>query len=223
MSDLGRKTTLILASTSPRRIQLLTEAGVAFQSVDPKVDERPPSPRPPLQTAQWSAGQKAAAVAARYPGRVVIGADTLVVLDGRAYGKPSNRKEARAVLRALSGRTHLVYTAITVIDGRTGHHRRGFSRTFVTMRELSSSMILAYVRTGEAQDKAGAYAIQGEGQRLVRSINGPFDNVVGMPMKRLARLLQECGIRLTANLPNGAQHEIHEASRRAAARPYRRA
>jgi septum formation protein len=219
VSERAGPPTLILASTSPRRIRILTDSGVTFRPVDPQVDERPPSPLPPLQTARWSAARKASAVAARYPGRVVIGADTLVVLKSRAYGKPSNPAEARDVLRALSGRTHIVYTAITVIDGRTGRRRHGYSRTFVTMRELSGSMIGAYLRTGEAQDKAGAYAIQGEGHRLVRSINGPFDNVVGMPMRRLARLLEECGIRLPAPISDGAQDKVHDARRRAPRRP----
>ena len=151
----------------------------------------------------WAAAQKAGAVAKRVPGAVVVAADTEVVRQGRIYGKPGDRRQAADFLRSLSGQTHQVYTAIHVIDGRTGREAHGISRTDVTMRELSARVIAAYVRTGEAQDKAGAYAIQGEGRRLVKSIRGPYDNVVGMPMRLLTRLLGECGIPLPLKNPDG--------------------
>ena len=162
-------------------------------------------PLGPLRFVAWAAAAKAEAVAAVAPGRVVVAADTEVVLDGRIFGKPKDRLEAAAFLRALSGRTHQVYTAVEVIDGRSGRRARGISRTHVTMRELSERAIAAYVRTGEAQDKAGAYAIQGEGHRLVASIRGPYDNVVGMPMRLLTRLLGECGIPVPAKNPDGSK------------------
>ena len=108
---------------------------------------------------------------------------------------------------ALSGRTHTVYTAVAVLArDRTGAIG-GFSRTLVTMRELSPSVISRYLVTGEAQDKAGAYAIQGEGRRLVRAIYGPYDNVVGMPMRLVLRLLRESGMTVPAITPDGAEHE----------------
>jgi len=173
------------------------------------VEERAPQPLSPLRLVQWAAAEKAAAVAARHSRAIVIGADTVVALEGRAYGKPRDQGEARDILRALSGRTHVVYTAVVVIDPSRPQPRRGFSRTYVTLRELSPSAIDAYVRGGEAQDKAGAYAIQGDGRRLVRAIRGPFDNVVGMPMRLVSRLLQECGIAGPANNPDGAQHAEH--------------
>ena len=156
----------------------------------------------------WAAQAKAEAVASRHRGAVVVAADTEVVLDRRIFGKPSDRRQAADFLRALSGRTHLVYTAVHVIDGRSGCRAQGISRTYVTMRELSASAISAYVRSGEAQDKAGAYAIQGEGRRLVTSIRGPYDNVVGMPMRLLTRLLGECGIPLPLKNPDGLQHYV---------------
>jgi septum formation protein len=168
-----------------------------------------------LRHVAWAARAKAEAVAAKSAGRVVVGADTEVVLEGRIFGKPKDRTEAAAFLRTLSGRTHQVYSAVQVIDGRSGRRAQGISRTHVTMRELSEREIAAYVRTGEAQDKAGAYAIQGKGRGLVRSIRGPYDNVVGMPMRLLTRLLGECGIPVPANNPDELQQTSrHHRSRR---------
>ena len=161
-------------------------------------------PLGPLRYVAWAAAAKATVVASRAPRAVVVAADTEVVRNGRIFGKPRDHREAAEFLRSLSGTTHQVYTAIHVIDGRTGREAHGISRTDVTMRELSDAKIAAYVRTGEPQDKAGAYAIQGEGRRLVRSIRGPYDNVVGMPMRLLTRLLGECGIPLPRTNPDGS-------------------
>ena len=177
------------------------------------VDERPPDPLGPLRFVAWAAAAKAEAVAHKAAGRVVVAADTEVVLHGRIFGKPRDRAEAVAFLRALSGKTHQVYTAVQVIDGRSGRRTQGISRTHVTMRELSGREIAAYVRTGEAQDKAGAYAIQGKGRRLIASIRGPHDNVVGMPMRLLTRLLGECGIPVPANNPDEVQHTSQQRRR----------
>ena len=197
--------TLVLASSSPRRAEILTRSGIRFRALNPGIDERPPAPLGPLRYVAWAAAAKANAVARRAPGAVVVAADTEVVRQRRIYGKPDDRRQAAAFLRSLSGKTHQVYTAIHVIDGRSGCQSHGISRSDVTMRELSARLIEAYVRTGEAQDKAGAYAIQGEGRRLVRSIRGPYDNVVGMPMRLLTRLLGECGIRLPPTNPDGSK------------------
>jgi septum formation protein len=203
---------LILASSSPRRAEILTRSGVAFRARHPGIDERPPNPLGPLRYVAWAAEAKAKAVATRAPGAVVVAADTEVVRQGRIYGKPADRRQAESFLRSLSGKTHQVYTAVHVIDGRSGRQAHGISRTDVTMRELSARQIDAYVGTGEAQDKAGAYAIQGEGHRLVRSIRGPYDNVVGMPMRLLTRLLGECGIPLP--LKNPDEPKVTEKSRK---------
>jgi septum formation protein len=204
--------TLILASSSPRRAEILTRSGVRFRALHPGIDERPPAPLGPLRYVAWAASAKANAVAKQAPGTVVVAADTEVVRQGRIYGKPDDRRQAAAFLRSLSGKTHQVYTAVHVIDGRSGRQAHGISRTDVTMRELSAGQIERYVRTGEAQDKAGAYAIQGEGHRLVRSIRGPYDNVVGMPMRLLTRLLGECGIPLP--LKNPDEPKVTEKSRK---------
>jgi septum formation protein len=198
----------VLASASPRRSEILRAAGIRFRAVTPGIDERPPVPLGPLRFVAWAAAAKAEAVAARNRKAVVVAADTEVVLDGRIFGKPADRRQAAEFLQTLSGRTHQVYTAMQLIDGRSGCRAQGVSRTHVTMRELSPRVIAAYLETGEAQDKAGAYAIQGEGRRLIRSIRGPHDNVVGMPMRLLTRLLGECGIPLPANNPDGLQKDL---------------
>lgn len=176
-------------------MEVLSRIGLRFDVVRPGIDEVPPAPMPPLRYVQWAAESKARTVAKRVRNALVIGADTEVVLDGQVFGKPLDPPDARRMLRALSGRTHTVYTAIHLIDTGSGGDARGFSRTRVTLRRLSARQIDAYVRTGEVQDKAGAYAIQAGGRSLVRSIQGPFDNVVGMPVHLLRRLLRECGVK----------------------------
>jgi septum formation protein len=209
--------TILLATASPRRIEILTRSGIRFRAVASGIDERPPAPLGPLRFVAWAARAKAEAVAATSKkGSVVVAADTEVVLHGRIFGKPRDRAEAATFLRVLSGKTHQVYTAVQVIDGRSGRRAEGISRTHVTMRELSEREIAAYVRTGEPQDKAGAYAIQGKGRRLIASIRGPHDNVVGMPMRLLTRLLGECGIPVPANNPDELQptSQPHRATRR---------
>jgi septum formation protein len=176
------------------------------------IDETPPKRLGALRYVEWAARAKAEAVAARHRTSVVIAADTEVVLRGRIFGKPRDRREAAGFLRALSGRPHQVYTAVCVI--RRGRRAEGLSRTHVTMRELSAAAIAAYVRTGEAQDKAGAYAIQGKGRRLIASIRGPYDNVVGMPLNLLRRLLRECGVAITLTSPDELQHDVIAPPRR---------
>jgi nucleoside triphosphate pyrophosphatase len=208
--------TIVLASTSARRIDILTRSGLAFRAVAPGIDERPPMPLGALAFVAWAARAKADAVAGKAAGRVVVAADTEVVLHGRIFGKPRDRAEAAAFLRALSGKTHQVYTAVHVIDGRSGRRAQGISRTHVTMRELSAREIAAYVRTGEAQDKAGAYAIQGKGRRLIVSIRGPYDNVVGMPMRLLTRLLGEFGIPVPARIADELQQTSQHRRRKPA-------
>jgi septum formation protein len=208
---------IVLASGSPRRIELMRAAGLDFEFVPSGIDERPPERLGPLRHVRWAARAKAEAVARRRPDAVIVGADTEVVLAGRIFGKPASPRQAQEFLRALSGRTHQVYTAVQVIA--PGRACSGVSRTHVTMRELSGRTIAAYVRTGEAQDKAGAYAIQGEGRRLVRSIQGPHDNVVGMPIRLLSRLLSECGVPVTAKSPDGLQHDVTAQTRRLPRRP----
>ncbi len=194
---------MILASSSPRRIELLRNLGLAFEVVEPKVNETPDRPLSPLQQIRWAAEIKARAVAAQSADAVVIGADTGVVLAGKLYGKPVSNEDARRVLLSLRARTHVVYTAVHVIDTRARKEARGFSRTSVTMRRASTQEIEAYVRSGEVRDKAGAYAIQGAGAKLVSKIQGPFDNVVGMPVHTVRRLLRRVGFQVPGSRPAG--------------------
>jgi septum formation protein len=171
---------------------LLATLGLPFDVVHPRIDERPPEPMSPLKTARWAAAAKARAVAARRPGRLVIAADTVVALEGVAFGKPSGPVDAARMLRALSGREHMVYTAVHVIAPQG--EAASYSRTRVRMRRLSRRVIEEYLASAEVQDKAGAYAIQAEGARLVRAIAGPWDNVVGFPLRLVVRLLRQLGV-----------------------------
>ena len=128
-------------------------------------------------------------MAARFPHHLVLGADTVVALGRRRFDKPRDRDDACRMLRLLSGRTHVVYTAVQALNAGRGR-AAGFSRTRVRMKRLSTAEIERYVRSGEPKDKAGAYAIQGRGGRLVASIEGPYDNVVGLPLHVVRRLLR---------------------------------
>src|SRR3989449_4526086 len=158
---------IVLASGSPRRPQLLEMLGLAFRVVPPAVDEsRAPAELPEGYVTRL-AREKAATVAAREPGAVVLAADTTVVMRGHVFGKPETPQEAAAMLKRLEGRKHQVMTAVAVAqDGRLEH---ALDVTDVTFRRLSDEQIAAYVATGEPLDKAGAYAIQGQGAALVRS------------------------------------------------------
>jgi septum formation protein len=152
---------------------------------------------PPLEFAADLAGRKASAVSANRPDAVVLGADTIVVLDGAVLGKPSDERDARAMLFRLAGREHLVHTAVS-IHGPGGERRpvaSGIETTSVRFRPLDVDEIAAYVATGEPLDKAGAYGIQGYGAALVESVRGCFFNVMGLPVTRVLALLDGLGWR----------------------------
>lgn len=190
----------ILASGSPRRRELLAEAGVRFQVFQVKADETLTVEQvaDPATAAETLAERKAAAavqavLAQPYLGQAtVIGADTMVVLDGIIYGKPRSAEAAQATLRALSGHTHQVITGVSVWrllyagpdDVKVGRCNFHVSSN-VTFKELTDEQIAAYVRTGESRDKAGAYGIQGEGAKLVAGYEGDYDNIVGLPVTEL--------------------------------------
>jgi septum formation protein len=185
---------LVLVSTSPRRNALLTEAGIPFDAVAPRdVAEDFPRGEPPRETVTRHALAKAQSVAADYPGRILLGADTIVVLEGAVFGKPADEDEARAVLAYLQGRTHTVFTGLAVVDVAGGREITDAEATDVTMRPLVSEEINAYVATGEPLDKAGAYAIQGRGALLVERVDGDYFNVVGLPLYRLSKMLASFG------------------------------
>lgn len=150
--------------------------------------------RDPVSHALTSALAKAQDVGRGFPGRLVVAADTIVVLDGEVLGKPPNPETARSMLSRLAGREHLVITGIAVGRPEVHRWRTGHETTRVWMRALDPGDIAAYVRTGEPMDKAGAYAIQGKGSVLIERIEGCYFNVVGLPLARLARMLSEFGI-----------------------------
>ncbi|WP_295633695.1 nucleoside triphosphate pyrophosphatase [uncultured Intestinimonas sp.] len=185
---------LILASGSPRRRQLLEQIGLTFVVRSSDVDESVSPGLTPAQVVESLSARKGEAVAAEAaPGDLVLSADTVVALDGAILGKPRDRAEAEAMLTALSGRTHQVYTGVTLLqDGRrlTEHEV-----TAVTFRPLSPGEIAAYVSTGEPMDKAGAYGIQGLGALLVERLEGDYFNVMGLPLCRLGEMLAQFGVR----------------------------
>jgi len=172
---------------------LFTTLGLPFLAIDPNIDERPPQPLRPLQHTRWVAQAKAEAVSRRHPEATVVGADTTVVLNGHAYGKPASPAQAKEMLAALRGRTHSVYTAVAVINGPANRRAVGHSRSRVTMRRFSTQELEAYARSPEVRDKAGAYAIQGDGGRLVADVAGPVDTVIGLPVHLVRRLLKQVG------------------------------
>lgn len=184
---------LILASASPRRLELLRRLGVPFEVVTSDVGEAWPS-GPAPEGAKALALAKARSVARRLAGAVVLGADTAVVLEGQVFGKPASPQEARRMLRALRGREHEVVTGVALVEAPAGRETATAVVTRVRMRAYSEAEIDTYVASGEPYDKAGAYAIQGAGGALVGAVDGCYTNVVGLPLTTTRRLLEEWGI-----------------------------
>lgn len=185
--------TIILASQSPRRRELLGQVGLTFEIVSPEVDEAQYGGLPPRELVQTLSRAKALDAARRVPaGSLVLGADTVVVLDGQTLGKPDGPEGARAMLTALSGRTHEVWTGFTLC--RDGEVHTEAVATEVTFRALAPEEIDRYVATGEPLDKAGAYGIQGRGALLVAQIRGDYSNVVGLPLCAVGQALRRFGV-----------------------------
>lgn len=185
---------LILASSSPRRRELLGRLGLEFDIVPSGADESLPEGIAPAEAVSLLSFRKACDVSSGRPGDTVIAADTLVALGGRTLGKPSGAEEAAAMLASLSGRTHEVFTGVTVRRG--GRALTGVERTAVCFRRLTQREISAYVASGEPMDKAGAYGIQALGALLVAGIEGDYFNVMGLPLVRLYGMLADFGINL---------------------------
>lgn len=180
---------LILASSSPRRIELLSEAGYTFETAVPRLDETRLDDEPPDQYVCRLALEKARAV--RVDSTVVIGADTVVVLGDEFLTKPSSRRQAKEILQKLSGKRHIVYTGVAVACSSCGRQHADYDKTVVHFNSLTEPDILRYIDSGEPLDKAGAYGIQGMGSFLVRGIEGELDTVIGLPMKLLRKMLKE--------------------------------
>jgi len=186
---------LVLASSSPRRVEVLRNAGFEFEIIPARVEESPRPGEPPVALAERLAREKAEDVAARLaPDKdaIVLGADTVVVGDdGSLLGKPASSADAAAILEKLSGRTHEVITGIALVAAGGGRTRLAHERTRVSFRDVSRPEIDAYVASGEPLDKAGAYAIQGRAGRFVTRIEGCYFNVMGLPLSLVDRMLRE--------------------------------
>lgn len=183
---------LILASASPRRRQLLELIGLPIEIMPSAIDERPAPDERPSGFARRTARDKAADVASANPGRLVLGADTVVELDGAILGKPTSRADAAAMLRSLSGREHLVHTAVALAAGDAEHLL--IDTAAVRFAELTEATIDWYAASSEPMDKAGAYAIQGLGGLLVVEVNGSPHTVVGLPIHRLPEAFAALGL-----------------------------
>ena len=190
MDNSGGAPRLVLASASPRRMELLRAAGYAFDVVPAGVDERRlPSEIASDYVARLAEAKVAAVMSAATRDRQILGADTVVVVDGRVLGKPADNDDAADMLRLLSGRAHDVLTGVAL---RLGDRSvRAVERTIVHFDTLTDEQIRWYVASGEPRDKAGAYAVQGLGSRFVFRIEGSYSNVVGLPITVVGRLLQE--------------------------------
>ncbi|MDQ7784500.1 MAG: Maf family protein [Desulfomonilaceae bacterium] len=191
----SREPHLILASSSPRRRDLLEGLGIRFQVVPSTVEEDARNGETPEAQVSRLAKAKAEDVMDQFPGIWVLGADTIVVIDERILGKPRDPQEAKSMLAMLAARTHEVYTGYALVNSHFPEKRRvRHVRSGVRIRELCEEEIEGYVMTGEPMDKAGAYAIQGIGSGIVERVDGSYTNVVGLPLCEVARDFKDLGI-----------------------------
>ena len=182
----------VLASKSARRIALLNQLGLNFISIDSNINEKEGSNLKPLDVIKYNALHKSRKVAFEFENRVVIGADTVVVLNKEMIGKPKNQKQAVEFLKKLSGKMHYVYTGFNIIDTKSGKERFDYERTSVHFRKLNDEEITYYVKNFKPIDKAGAYGIQDDfGCLFIDKINGDYYNVVGLPLRKLYLNLME--------------------------------
>jgi len=185
---------IVLASASPRRAELLRAAAIAFEIHPADVDEDVHDGESPDAYVLRVAEAKARAVSSRFPDRVILAADTTVVLDEHILGKPRDLSDARRMLAMLSGRVHEVLSGVCVIGpAHSGHYDGRLARTSVEFARLTDEEIEDYVATGEPMDKAGAYAIQGLASRFVTRIDGSYSNVVGLPVALVYEMLRSTG------------------------------
>lgn len=183
---------LILASTSPRRREILALLGVPFAVIAPRFEEIIGPGSIEAEVLQFAV-EKARSVAAEHPQDIVIASDTMIMLDGEKFGKPLDVEDARRMLRALSGKLHHIYTSVAIIDGAGGPGLEIVEKVSVVMRAFTDQEISEYLSCGESLDKAGAYSIQGSGSGLIESIEGDYLAAVGMPLRPIAQYLQGCG------------------------------
>jgi len=185
---------LILASASPRRRELLQRIGVVFVVIPSDTSEAAQPGELPQEYALRVASEKAQYVAQRHPGIWVLGADTIVEIDGEVLGKPRDAADGQRMLSKLSGRTHRVMTAFALLDGDSRVRIRQVVTSRVTFKPLLDAQIGEYLATGEPFDKAGAYAVQGVGASLVERVEGSYTNIVGLPMDEVQAALRAIGL-----------------------------
>ena len=193
---------VVLASTSPRRKDLLEILQFSFSVIAPDCDEEAKGGHTVEELVQHLAGQKAQSVAHRFPEALVIGGDTLIEINGEILGKPGNEHEAATMLRQLSGRMHRVHSGIAVVCHTRNRVRAEGDTVEVHMKTLSESDIQAYVSTGECLGKAGSYCIQEEGANLIEKIAGDYPTVVGLPLMKVYEILKEEGVNFPVNIEN---------------------
>jgi nucleoside triphosphate pyrophosphatase len=191
---------LILASTSPRRRELLALLGIPFDVKSPSFDERLVAARPASEQVQSFAQGKAQSVAGQEPEAIVLGSDTVIEVDHDVLGKPDDLAEARAMLQRLAGRNHHVHTAVALVCSTRAINVVALSTAVVRMKRFDERVHERYLATGESLGKAGAYSIQGRGGDLVDSIDGDFPTVVGLPLRLVAQLLTQAGVRVPVDL-----------------------
>ncbi|NLW90710.1 MAG: septum formation inhibitor Maf [Syntrophomonadaceae bacterium] len=185
---------VILASASPRRATLLYNLGLNFTIVPAAIDESILPHEKPVDAVMRIAAAKAEAAGSKNPDAIVIAADTVVVCKGQILGKPVDDREAFMMLSTLSGDVHEVITGLCVLDSTSGMRDIDFEKTLVRFRELDKEEIEAYIASGEPQDKAGAYGIQGRAAIFVAGLEGCYYNVVGLPLSRLYMMLKRQGL-----------------------------
>jgi septum formation protein len=186
---------LILASTSPRRHELLALLGIPFEARSPSFEEQLVPDRSAIEQVRSFAQGKAQSVARQDREAIVLGSDTVIELDRDVLGKPADLAEARAMLRHLAGREHRVCTAVAIVCSAHAINVVALSTAVVRMKPFDEQVHERYLATGESLGKAGAYSIQGEGGDLVDSIDGDFPTVVGLPLRLVAQLLMQAGVR----------------------------
>ena len=191
---------LILASTSPRRREILALLGLPFEVIPPSFDELALPNRPVEDEVLAFALGKAESVARDNPESIVIGSDTMILLNTKKIGKPGGIADAKQILSALSGKTHRILTSVAIFDGLGGSGLRIVNDVSVLMRDYSDKEIEHYLSCSESLDKAGAYSIQGEGRALIESIHGDYLTAVGLPLKPVADYLKSRGISFPLNV-----------------------
>jgi septum formation protein len=191
---------LILASTSPRRRELLALLGIPFDVKSPSFEERLVPDHPAIEQVRSFAQGKAQSGARQEPEAIVLGCDTVINLDHDVLGKPADLPEARAMLRRLAGRDHHVCTAVSLVCSARAIDVVALSTSVVRMKPFDERVHEAYLATGESLGKAGAYSIQGEGGDLIDSIDGDFPTVVGLPLRLVAQLVTQAGVRVPVDL-----------------------